>query len=269
MKKFITLFFLCLGISHAAMADTDTELWVASNPDNNQTIDHSQWQTVLDKYVRTHESGVNRVDYGAIKNDGSTELKSYVTMLQSIDPRQYNKQEQFAYWVNLYNAATVQLIVDNYPVESIREIKDGFISFGPWGIEWIKVAGVDLSLDDVEHKILRPIWQDNKIHYAVNCASFSCPNLSKTAFTAGNTDEQLATLAAEYINHPRGVQVEKGKLRLSSIYDWYNEDFETNNETLIDHLKTFANPNLKVKLASLKSTSFSHDYDWGLNDIDK
>jgi hypothetical protein len=266
LKKIIALLCLQLCLSNPSFADTKTQLWETSDQRSLISVDHSQWQAILDKYVGEHESGINSVDYAKLQSTDDATLKSYLLSLQKIDPLTLNKDEQFAFWVNLYNAATVSLIIDNYPLKSIREIKDGLISFGPWEIEWIKVGDQVLSLDDIEHEILRPIWQDSRIHYAVNCASISCPNLSKTAFTPSNTQDQLNRLATDYINHPRGVQIERGRLKLSSIYDWYNPDFRTDDSDLIDHLIEFAKPTLKAQLIALKKTSFSHGYDWNLND---
>lgn len=99
------------------------------------------------------------------------QLKRYIQQMASLDPRDYKKQEQFAYWVNLYNALTVQLVLDNYPTSSIKKLGKGFFSFGPWDDDIIRVAGKKLTLNDIEHRILRPIWRDKRIHYVVNCAS--------------------------------------------------------------------------------------------------
>lgn len=252
-------------VSNAAPDAKLLPQWQSSNEANTESIDHNEWQLLLDNYLKQHVSGINRVDYAALKANDEETLNDYLDDLQDIDPRDYSKKQQFAYWVNLYNAATVALIVENLPVESITKIKDGLLSFGPWDKEWLEVGEDTLSLNDIEHRILRPIWQDNRIHYAVNCASLSCPNLSQQAFTAENTEQQLDKLASEYINHPRGVTFEKGKLKVSSIYHWYEEDFNTDQSNLISHLSRYAKPALKEKLDVLSNDSFKHDYDWRLN----
>ena len=262
----LILFSLVSSISQAAPKSELLPQWKQSNEDNLASIDHNLWQDILDTYVNTSSSGVNLVAYSKLKNDDFETLTSYVEKLKAIDPRHYNLKEQFAYWVNLYNAATVLLIIDNHPVSSITKIKDGLFSFGPWDKEWIKVAGETLSLNDIEHRILRPIWNDERIHYAVNCASLGCPNLSKKAFTSDNTEALLEQAAIAYINHPRGVNIVDGKLQLSSIFDWYKVDFEKNGSNLIDHISQYANASLKTKLNSLSSDKFDHDYDWDLNE---
>ena len=123
---------------------------------------------------------------------------------------QLNQSEQFAYWVNLYNAKTVDLVVAHYPVRSIRDIGiSGLLATGPWGKKVVRVEGVDLSLDDVEHKILRPLWRDPRIHYAVNCASAGrCPNLARSAYTGASLEAMLKVAARDYVNSPRGASIQ-------------------------------------------------------------
>ena len=188
-------------------------------------------------------------------------------MLQQLDPRSYNSQEQQAYWINLYNALTVDLILKNYPTSSITKLGDKFFSFGPWDDVVANINGKKLTLNDIEHKILRPIWQDPRVHYAVNCASYSCPNLSKTAYTGDNLELQLEQGAKHYINHPRGVMIEDGDLIISKIYKWYAEDFGNNEKALIEHLQKYAAPTLKQQLNQflVEQGDIDYEYDWRLN----
>ena len=274
MKKFqLSLLFilsLCVTLTgHTAPTSDLLIQWQESDETSTTIIDHSGWQAVLDTYLKAHDSDINRIDYKSLQANGADQLNDYLDSLLDIDPREYNKKEQFAYWVNLYNAATVALIIENYPVESITKIKDGILSFGPWDREWLEVGDEILSLNDVEHRILRPIWQDNRIHYAVNCASLSCPNLSAVAFTSENTETQLKKLAKEYVNHPRGISVIKDRLYISSIYDWYKGDFGNSDQELLEHFLQYAEHDLKSQLLSLKSVSYKDDYDWQLNDLNQ
>ena len=274
MKKFqLSLLFilsLCVTLTgHTAPTSDLLIQWQESDETSTTIIDHSGWQAVLDTYLKSHDSDINRIDYKSLQANGADQLNDYLDSLLDIDPREYNKKEQFAYWVNLYNAATVALIIENYPVESITKIKDGILSFGPWDREWLEVGDEILSLNDVEHRILRPIWRDNRIHYAVNCASLSCPNLSAVAFTSENTETQLKKLAKEYVNHPRGISVIKDRLYISSIYDWYKGDFGNNDQELLEHFLQYAEHDLKSQLLSLKSVSYKDDYDWQLNDLNQ
>jgi hypothetical protein len=166
-------------------------------------------------------------------------------------------------------ALTVEIVLSCYPVESIRDISisPGLFSRGPWDAKLLTVEGEKLSLNDVEHRILRPIWQDARVHYSVNCASLGCPNLQPMAFTAENTDNLLERGAKEYVNHPRGVAVRNRKLRVSSIYVWFREDFGGNADDLMEHWREYAEGPLAEALQSY-SGGLEHDYDWRLNGVE-
>ena len=204
--------------------------WADHDPTNSEQLDHSEWQALLDAYLITDDpSGVNLVDYAKLQaNDADQErLAGYIDYLQRLDPRQYAKDVQMAYWINLYNAVTVRVVVDEYPVASIKDIHEGLIpGTGPWGDVHAMVAGQPLTLDNIEHDILRPIWQDNRIHYAVNCASMGCPNLAPEPYTADNLERLLEQGARDYVNHWRGAELlDEAFAVVSSIYYWYHEDF--------------------------------------------
>ena len=176
-----------------AAPDADLwDMWIIGDQRSTTVVDHSAWQQILNIYIRTDASdGINRFDYGAVTDADRDRLQRYIERLTEIDPRKLKRIEQRAYWINLYNALTVDQILERYPVGSIKFIKGGFLNPGPWNEELIVVAGQDLTLNDIEHRILRPIWNDPRIHYALNCASLSCPNLSPQAYTAANTEELL------------------------------------------------------------------------------
>ena len=246
-----------------------TSYWNKSDESRIEDIDHSQWQYILNHYLimGEHSSAINLFNYKNVTDSDKIILKQYLTKLQSINPLQHTKAQQQAYWINLYNALTVQLILDNYPVKSITKLGKRFFSFGPWDDDAARVNGKTLTLNDIEHEILRPIWQDPRIHYAVNCASYGCPNLSVTAFTASNLEQQLTAGAYAYINHPRGVTVKGDDLEVSSIYKWYSEDFGDSDQALIEHLKRYAKPKLKQELLSFQQDpgDIDFEYDWRLN----
>ena len=181
----------------------------------------------------------------------------------------HNRAEQKAYWINVYNALTIDVILARFPVASIRDINisPGFLARGPWGAKLFSVEGEKLSLDDIEHRILRPIWKDSRVHYAVNCASLGCPNLQPLAFTGENTESLLDKAAREFVNHPRGVAILNGRLRVSSIYVWFQEDFGRDAEDLMEHWQKYADPKLAESLEKY-SGGLSHDYDWRLNGVE-
>ncbi|WP_302503982.1 DUF547 domain-containing protein [Geoalkalibacter halelectricus] len=266
----IALLLIC-ALPGKIFAGPKAELWPrwqAHDPAGTQKVDHSAWQAFMDEYLVTdHPSGVNLVRYGAVKPEDRKNLDEYLDKLQETAVSQLNRDEQMAYWLNFYNALTVQVILEHYPVNSIRRINisPGWFTRGPWGAELVEVEGEKLTLDDMEHRILRPIWQDARIHYGVNCASIGCPNLQPHAFTAANTDELLTLGAREHINHPRGVTVEDRRLRLSYIYDWFQEDFEGSEEGVLRHLKKYAEPALAEQLKNFRGR-ITYDYDWSLND---
>ncbi len=185
---------LALGwASGPAVAAPKAELqpyWDRSDAANPAAIDHSPWQGLLDAYLDTrHPSGVHRFAYAAVRSADRAVLRAYLAALQALDPRRYSRPEQEAYWINLYNALTVDLVLAHYPVKSIREIGGGWLLRGPWDDAIAKVAGRALSLNDIEHGVLRPIWRDPRIHYAVNCASIGCPNLCGAGLHAGEPGE--------------------------------------------------------------------------------
>ena len=268
--------FLAVSLTTVASASAEdiTKTFKAHAATSADAVDHGAWNGLLTKYVTTGEDGINRVDYAAWKATGHAALKTYLTKLQSLDPRKLNRAEQFAYWANLYNAKTIDVVLDQYPVDSIREItiNEGLLGFlkksvgagGPWKAKIIKVAGHDLSLDDVEHTIMRPIFKDPRVHYAVNCASYGCPNLLHEAFTGVKLNEQLDNNAKAYINHPRGIDVQGSSVKASTIYQWFQADFGGTEAGVLDHVRKYASNDLKAKLKD-KDSIASYDYDWSLN----
>lgn len=232
---------------------------------STQMVDHGEWEKLLAAYVVRGGDKINRVNYSRLKAQGHGALKAYLAAMQAVQVSSLSRNEQFAYWANLYNAATVDLIVKRYPVASIRDIKPSLFSIGPWGMKILKVEGVELSLDDIEHKILRPVWRDPRVHYAVNCASIGCPNLGKSPFKAETLNAQLSAAARDYINHPRGFTVQGGSVQASQIYSWYAEDFGGNAAGVLRHARRYAQGELAQALKDA-TTIAGYDYDWRLND---
>ena len=239
-------------------------LAAACTPPRPERIPHCAWQAVLNDYVAPDPDGVNLFDYAALAahSADAAKLAGYLAHLEGIDPRNYSRAEQMAYWINFYNALTVKVVLDAYPVDSIREIHAGVVPLtGPWGDVHASVAGDDLTLDDIEHGILRPIWRDKRIHYA----AWSCPHLVATAFTAANTESLLEAAARAYVNSPRGVDVvDEDSLVLSSIYEWYPEDFG-GEESVIEHLIEYADDELAALLETFEG-AVDYGYDWSLNE---
>jgi hypothetical protein len=252
----------------SASAAPQAELWPhwqAQAPQSQLHIDHSVWSGLLQTYlVVATDEAPNLLRYATVTKADRQLLGGYLAELAAVTVTQLNRAEQKAFWINLYNALTVKTILDHYPLESIRDIKSGWFSAGPWDLKLIKIENLDLSLNDIEHRILRPIWRDNRIHYAVNCASYSCPNLQPEAFTAENSERLLDQAARDYVNSSRGVRFEGEKLVLSSIYDWYQVDFGGSETALLGYLQTLAAPDLAARLKTVQGR-VTYDYNWMLN----
>lgn len=255
-----------ISIAQAAPNADLWPVWEKHDPESKKQINHSKWNDFLRSYlVSDTPSGINLLKYSSVTSKDRNKLKSYLSHLQNIKISKYNRDVQFAYWVNLYNALTVNLILENYPVSSITDISSGWFSMGPWNKKIAEVEGKKLSLNDIEHRILRPIWNDKRIHYAVNCASMGCPNLQPKAFTSKNSEKLLNKTEKIYINSPRGVQFKNGYLRISKIYKWYYSDFGKSESDVLDYL---SNNIKRINPDILKNYTGSiyYHYDWSLNE---
>jgi hypothetical protein len=269
------LVLLVGGFAGIAFGQPEPDLWPrweAHDPSSTHRLDHGEYASLLERYLITGtESGVNLFRYADVSPEDLERLRSYVSYLEAVNVSELNRDEQLAYWLNLYNAKTLEIVIDAYPVETIRRITpgggllSGVLGRGPWTAKIISVEGEELSLDDVEHRILRPIWTARLIHYGVNCASIGCPNLQPEPFTGSNAGRMLESAAAEYVNNPRGARVEGNRLILSTIYRWYQEDFENSIEGVKEHLIEYAEPELARAIRD-HSGRVSFEYDWDLNE---
>jgi hypothetical protein len=266
----VTMIGNIMWFSSTATAVPSPDLWTrwqAQTPDSTRIVDHSPWDMLLKKYLITsHPSGINRFRYAEVSPADRQTLGEYLGQLQQIGVSSLNRNEQKAYWVNLYNGLTVQVILEHYPVKSIMDIdiSPGFFSNGPWDAKLLIIEDEKVSLNDIEHRILRPIFNDNRLHYALNCASIGCPNLQAAAFTAANTEELLEIGARTYINSPRGARMVKDRLHVSSIYKWFQVDFGGSEAGVVKHLLQYAEGDLADALRTYNK-SMRDDYDWSLN----
>nr|WP_232220722.1 DUF547 domain-containing protein [Legionella tunisiensis] len=241
-------------------------IWEVNNPLSTETIAHDDWQTFLNKRIVTNEEGINLVDYPNLTEADYDLLKSYIEKMAKIDIDAYNRNEQLAFWLNLYNALTIQIVADYYPVGSIEEINisPGLFSIGPWGAKLITINRTPLSLDEIQNRIIRPIWNDPRTLYAMNNAAIGAANLSKQAYHGTTIEKELNDAARDYINSLRGVQVIEGKLIVSKIYDWFNEDFGGTKRDVINHIKQFAKEPLRSQLKHINTIN-GYVYNWHLN----
>jgi hypothetical protein len=214
-----------------------------------QSADHAKWNALLQKNV----SKDGTVDYKGFQKDNK-QLQSYLDLLAANVPtKSWSKNAVLAYWINAYNAYTVRLILDNYPVKSIKDINN------PWGKKFFTLGTNKYSLEQIEHEILRKMGE-SRIHFAINCASFSCPNLLNEAYTEAKIQKQLEKVAKSFVNDKTKNTITADKIEVSEIFNWFSGDFKTKG-TLIDFLNQYSN----LKINKNAKVKFK-DYNWSLNE---
>ncbi len=227
---------------------------------SSRPITHEIWDSLLQDNV-TEEGAVN---YKGIIAD-SVKFNKYLSLLKNNHPNKanWNKDEQLAYWINAYNAFTVKLIVDNYPVKSIKDIKNGIPFVNTvWDIKFIKIEGATYDLNNIEHGIIRENFKEPRIHFAVNCASISCPRLRNEAFKADKLDVQLADNARYFLaNTVKNNFSNPNNLKLSKILKWYGGDFKRKPYNGVKGLLKKYGPTHEDG-AGIEYL----DYDWNLNE---
>jgi hypothetical protein len=219
------------------------------------------WAELLKKYVKP-----GGVDYAGFKSEEEN-LDQYLKVLELTDLKTLSREEQFAYYINAYNAWTIKLILSAYP--GIKSIKDlGTFWKSPWKKKFVRMNGELLSLDDIEHHILRPRFKDPRVHFAINCSAVSCPPLRSESYIGSLLDQQLDEATRSFINDPNSYRLEGDAFYVSRIFKWFAEDF--NNDVLGFYMK-YAREDLKKKLAEKKDVIQIKylNYDWSLNDIEK
>lgn len=210
--------------------------------------DHSIWDNILRNFV----SSTGQVNYRSLKNS-STTLDGYLEELQTYPPQNnWERNQIMAYWINAYNAYTIKLIIDNYPVNSIKDIHGG----DPWNKKWIKIGGSTYSLNQIENDILRARYGDARIHFAVNCAAASCPPLYNRAFTASNLNSTLQRLTRSFVNNSSYNTLSSAKIEISKIFEWYAGDF--------GNVKSYIDGFTDVEIGANTQVSYK-EYNWALN----
>lgn len=256
---------LTFGLIAAPTAAQSVSLFTGRQA-GRAVADHAAFDALLTRRARNSRDGVVRVDYAGWRGSSADRaaLGRYIDTLSALDPLSLTRPEQFAFWANLYNALTIRVVLDAWPVRSIREIRSSLLVAGPWKKTVTRVGGVDLSLDDIEHEILRKGWSDPRVHYAVNCASFSCPSLPLRAWRGASLGPGLDAAARSYVNHDRGVAFNGAALTVSSIYKWYAADFGGTDPRVIAHLAQYAAEPLAVRLRQTTRIA-DDDYNWAIN----
>jgi hypothetical protein len=238
----IVALLLCLFVAQSAAAEA---------------VDNRIYAELLKKYV-TH----GKVDYQGFQSE-ERRLDQYLATLERIDPNTLSREEQFAFYVNVYNAWTIKLILSKYP--DVRSIKDiGGIFKSPWKQKIVRINGEISTLDDIEHNILRPLFKDPRVHFVINCASISCPALRNEPYTGAKLEDQLQDATTRFINDPQRNRIEENILVVSKIFQWFAEDF---NKDIVGFVTEYARGNLKEKIETNqgKIKIKYQDYDWSLN----
>ncbi len=255
ISAFITTMSSCNLISAAGLSSKGLPTKEAPEELNSSTeisevkVDHSKWDVLLKKHVS--EEGL--VDYKGFMKDRE-QLNTYLSQLSKLKPTdKWSVQELLAYYINIYNAYTVDLILNNYPTKSIKDID------GNWTKDIVPIGDVNISLGGIENSILRKM-NEPRIHFAINCASISCPNLLNEAFTAAKINEQLDKVSKSFINSNKN-EISKNSVKLSSIFDWYKKDFTEDGKTLLDYINEYS----EVKIDAGTTVNYK-DYDWSLNE---
>lgn len=221
--------------------------------------DHAIWAELLDKYVKP-----GGVDYAGFKSE-EDKLDQYLKLLEGTDTQTLSRNDQFAFYINAYNAWTIKLILSAYP--GLKSIKDlGTFLKSPWEKKFVRMNGDVLTLDDIEHHILRPRFKDPRLHFAINCSAASCPPLKSEPYLGSQLDLQLDQATRSFINHPDNYRLEGDVLYVSRIFKWFSEDFK---EGVVDFYLAHARGDLKNKLAQKKDALKLKylPYDWSLNDV--
>ena len=221
---------------------------------------HQPFSELLQKHVKAD----GKVNYLGFVKDRQ-KLEAYLSSLSNNAPDRstWSKEEQLAYWINAYNAFTLKLIIDHYPIKSIKDIKPKYpvpLLNTVWHLEFFSIGGKPASLDEIEHKILRKEFDEPRIHFAINCASFSCPVLANEAFFPNTLDKQLDAAARRFVNDPKRNRISPEKIEISQIFSWFKEDF-TKKGSLIDYHNQYA----KVKIKPTAKVAYL-PYDWSLNE---
>ncbi len=212
--------------------------------------------TELTNFLKAHVSSTGKVNYASIKKD-QARLNKIVTSLEKNHPSSsWSRNQKLAYWINVYNVYTIKLVVDNYPINSIKAVAGG----KPWDKKFIKLGGKTYSLNNVENDIIRKQFNEPRIHFALNCASKSCPILYNKAFRASALSYQLTQQTKKFLSDKSKNDFSNAKsVKISKIFEWYKVDFTKGGKSVVD----FINKYRSEKLSSPKIGYLP--YSWDLN----
>lgn len=251
---------LCSFGFAALLAGIALRAAAASPPTGPPPALHAPFDTLLSRYLVRNR--VRYLNWWAADSDRAR-LTRYIDSLEAQRPSTWREADAKAYWINLYNAATIELVLEHYPINTIKDI--GRVIGSPWGRKFLRVEGRSISLDLIENEVLEKRFPDSRLHFALNCASIGCPPLRARTYSADSLDAQLDEAAWRTINDPRHVQVTGRELHISELFKWYKDDFKRDVGSIEAFLARYRSD--VVVGAGLAKYSFYYlDYDWALNE---
>ena len=268
LNRTLLAVLLAGGAALPAAAAEEAEPWPLweAHFEGGSKIVHKDWDAILGKYV-VEVDDHRMFAYGRVSDADKALIRKYINYLSGLPIEQYSRDEQLAYWLNLHNALVIDLILREYPVESVQDIGGWFWAPGPWKSAIAIVKGEKLSLNDIMHRILRPIWGLG-VHYGLNHGAKGSPDLHPAAYTGETVNEMLSANMKRFVDHPRGVSIGDGnRLTTSEIYDWYKDDFSSTGDVkhIISHYKLVASRSRSIQLDSAFGID-DYQFDWSLNE---
>lgn len=240
--------------------------WASVSTAESFDHSHAEWTAQLSRFV---EDG--RVHYSEWKRDSASPLDDYLSALGSVEPDAYaswKETEKLAFWLNAYNAVMIRMVLDHHPIESVRDI--GFLPFAVFrkdAARFNALGGKDISLNHIEHEILRKQFNEPRIHFAIVCASIGCPRLRSAAYDAAKIESQLEEAARDFVRDPTKNHFDPttGTLHLSSIFDWFEKDFGKDRRSLVDYVAGYRLEGAEIQSRRDNLSVHWNDYDWKLN----
>ncbi len=225
-----------------------------------EKIDYSAYEEFLGKYIKSAKGGMSRFDYKNIPSTGHDLIKKQMSVMENVRVTNYDRDTQLGYWLNLYNIIVLDAVLENYPISSIRDVSD------IWKAKRVKIQSQELSLDDIEHNIIRPLYKDWRIHAALNVATVSSGRIPAKAY-GYNIEKELDDIAKEWLQRPDVFRISDNTVSLSTVFKWYKEDFGNSTEELFMKISGHLNESASTKLLQLKKPKIRYNYVWDLNDM--
>jgi hypothetical protein len=243
-----------------------------ATPAAAQPPDYKLWQELLTR----HYNPTKGMNYKSLKAQDKAALDQLRQRMAQVDPAALSPKDRLAYWINLYNISVVGVVVDNYPVESIRDIStDPIIRLNVFKKDVVPTKNGRISLDTIENEKIREAFKDPRIHFAINCAAKSCPPIRPEPYVGARIDQQLDDQARKFLSGPYGVRIEKDGdeviLHATKILDWFKDDFETWGGGRVAFLRKYLTPEKQKQIdaARGKVELDFDDYSWDLNDTSR